>query len=204
MRHDTLSLLAAPHCVADIPLREEYSTARQLGPVAKEGTAERAAQRAMHTAPRRACAAWLLVLLGQHGWGAAARKPRPATKPRARTPPLGFNTWNKFGLVHAQPSAATCTSGARPHDPPACCADADADAVDTVHVVRMHACTVVPSCSGISGQVLMETADRFVALGLDKLGYVMPLPVLTCVRTVWPSAPFNRAHARRTNFVLRS
>ena len=68
----------------------------------------------------------------------------------------------------------------------------------------LYACTVVPSCSGISGQVLMETADRFVALGLDKLGYVMPLPVLTCVRTVWRSAPFNRAHARRTNFVLRS
>ena len=39
------------------------------------------------------------------------------------TPPLGFNTWNRFG------------------------------------------------CDGISGQVLMDTADSFVKLGLDKIGF---------------------------------
>ena len=47
-----------------------------------------------------------------------------STSKLARTPPLGFNTWNKFG------------------------------------------------CSGINGQVLKDTADLFVTLGLDKLGYV--------------------------------
>ena len=46
-----------------------------------------------------------------------------ATTPLARTPPMGFNTWNKFG------------------------------------------------CSGISGQVLMDMADRFIDLGLKEAHY---------------------------------
>eukprot|EP00729_Bicosta_minor_P022249 gene22249-3703_t len=41
----------------------------------------------------------------------------------ALTPPMGFNTWNKFG------------------------------------------------CTGISAKTLMDTADSFISLGLDKIGY---------------------------------